>query len=176
MKLLSPLFLLLACCLPMAAADTPLNADILNRWVGGKWVSNGQFVDSAFSKANTASATTKCVWSPDHIFVICDQDINFGGTPMRELSIYSFAAKSSTFYFYGVSLGEETPRHTALEIKDNGERWLYTSTNEINGKSVQFRTTNQFHGNDTVEWLTEFSTDEGKTWTKTGEGKEIRQK
>jgi len=41
---------------------------------------------------------------------------------------------------------------------------------------VQFRTTNQFHGNDKVEWWSEFSTDDGKTWTKTGEGTETREK
>src|SRR5581483_4739626 len=36
------------------AAKTP-DADVLSRWVGGKWVSNGEFVDSAFSKAAKAN-------------------------------------------------------------------------------------------------------------------------
>jgi len=176
MPLLVRLFLVIACGLPLSAAETPLNADTLNRWVGGKWVGDGQFVDSAYSKANKSSAVTKCAWSPDHIFVICDQDINFGGMPLRELSIYTFAPKTGKFYFYGVSFGEETPRHTALNITDSGDRWVYSNTNDIQGKSVQFRTTNQFHGNDTVEWWSEYSTDAGKTWTKTGSGKETREK
>jgi hypothetical protein len=152
------------------------SADVLNRWVGGKWISNGQFLDSAFSKANQASAVTRCAWSPDHVFVICDQDIVFGGTPMRDLSIYTFAPKTSKYYFYGISLGEEKARNTALDISDNGERWVYSSSDEIKGKTVQFRTTNQFHGNDAVEWRSEFSTDDGKSWTKMGEGKETREK
>ena len=176
MKLLTHLFLLISCSWSLFAADTAPGAEVLNRWVGGKWVGNGQFVDSNFSKANTASAVTKCIWSPDHIFVVCDQDINFGGTPLRDLSIYAFAQKTGKFYFYGVSLGEETPRHTALEVTDNGARWVYSSSDEIKGKPVQFRTTNQFHGDDTVEWWSEASSDGGKTWTKTGEGKETRQK
>jgi len=176
MRLLFRLLFVIGFSLSLWAVDSASGAEVLNRWVGGKWVGNGQFVDSAFSKANTASATTRCVWSPDHVFVICDQDINFGGTPMRELSIYTFTPKNGKFYFYGVSLGEETPRHTDLDIKDNGDRWLYTSTNDIQGKSVEFRTTNHFLNNDTVEWWTEFSTDGGKTWTKTGGGKEVRQK
>jgi len=155
------------------AADS---ADVLSRWVGGKWVSSGQFVDSAYSKANKASAATKCAWSPDHVFVICDQDIIFGGTPMRDLSIYTFSPKTGKFYFYGISLGEEKARNTALDISDNGERWVYSSSDEIKGKTVQFRTTNQFHGNDNVEWWSEFSADDGKTWTKMGEGKESREK
>jgi len=176
MNLLVRVLLVIVCCLPMSAADSSLNADILNRWVGGKWVGDGQFVDSAYSKANKSSATSTCAWSPDHIFVICDQDINFGGMPLRDLSIYTFAPKTGKFYFYGVSLGQEMPRHTGLDITDNGGRWVYSSTDDIKGKSVQFRTTNQFHGNDTVEWWSEYSSDGGKTWTKTGSGKEVREK
>lgn len=176
MKRLAGFAVLIALSLPMWAADSSTGATFLERWVGGKWVSSGQFVDSAYSKANTASATTKCAWSPDHVFVVCDQDIVFGGQPMRDLSVYAFAPKTGKYYFYGISLGDEKPRNTALDIADNGQRWTYLSTNEIQGKPVQFRTTNQFHGNDNVDWWTEFSTDNGKTWTKTGSGKETREK
>lgn len=176
MNFLAKLLLLSFASLTMFAADAKPGADALNRWVGGKWVGSGQFVDSDYSKANQASAVTNCSWSPDHIFVVCDQDITFGGTPMRDLSIYAYDAKSGHFYFYGVSLGHEKPRSTGLEITDNGDRWTYLSTDTIKGKSVQFRTTNQFHGGDQVVWWSEFSTDGGKTWTKTGEGKESREK
>lgn len=176
MKLLARLLFVIGCSLALMAADTIPPAGALNRWVGGKWVSSGQFVDSAYSHANKTSAVTKCAWSPDRIFVICDQDINFGGTPLRDLSIYTFAPKTNKFYFYGVSLGEEKPRSTVLEITENGDHWVYSSTAEIDGKSVQFRTANQFHGADRVQWWTEFSTDGGKTWTKTGEGNETREK
>ena len=176
MKLLPKLLLLLFVgSTQVFAADAKPGADALNRWVGGKWVGDGQFVDSDYSKANKVSAVTKCAWSPDHIFVICEQDINFGGTPMRHLSVYTFDPKSSRFYFYAISLGEEKPRSTGLEITQNGDRWTYLSTDTIKGQAVQFRTTNQFHGNDLVEWKSEYSADGGKTWTKTGEGKESRQ-
>jgi len=176
MKLLFRLLFVIGFSLSLWSADSAAGADALNRWVGGKWVGSGQFVDTAYSKANTASATTKCAWSPDHVFVICDQDIVFGGQPMRDLSIYTFSPKTSKYYFYGISLGEEKARTTALDITDNGNRWIYSSTDEIKGKPVQFRTTNQFHGNDMVEWWTEFSSDDGKSWTKTGSGKEAREK
>ena len=176
MKMVARSLLVISCSLALLAVDTTPPAARLNRWVGGKWTSTGQFFDSAYSHSNKTSAVTKCVWSPDHIFVVCDQDIDFGGTPLRNLSVYAFAPKTSKFYFYGVSLGEETPRHTALDVAENGELWVYSSTDEIKGKSVQFRTTNQFHGNDKVEWWSEFSTDDGKTWTKTGEGTETREK
>ncbi len=176
MKLLLRLFVIFGCSLSLLAADKPSPNDVIGRWAGGRWVSDGRFLDSEFSKANTSSAVTRCAWSPDHIFVICDQDIDFGGVSLRDLSIYNFAPKTNKFYFYGISLGEEKPRSTALDISDDGEHWVYSSSDEIKGKTVEFRTTNQFHGPDMVEWWTEYSTDGGKTWTKTGEGKETRQK
>jgi hypothetical protein len=174
-RLATTLFLLSLFSAQLFAADAKIGADVLNRWVGGKWVGSGQFVDSDYSKANTATATTRCVWSPDHIFVICDQDVNFGGTPMRDLSIYTFDPKTSRFYFYGISLGSEKARNPTLDISENGNRWTYTSTADIKDKSVQFRTTNQFHDDNHVEWWSEYSTDGGKTWTRTGGGKESRQ-
>jgi hypothetical protein len=160
---------------PVHAADAALGLGTLNRWVGGKWVGSGQFVDSDYSSANKATSVTRCAWSPDHVFVICDQDVVFGGTPMQDLSVYSFASKAGKFYFYGISRGEEKPRSTGLEITQNGDRWTYSNSSEIKGKTVQFRTVNQFHGNDNVEWWSEFSADFGKTWTKTGQGNETRQ-
>ncbi len=161
--------------LPLGASDSFAPADVLNRWVGGKWVGSGELVDSAYSQAGKVAGVTRCAWSPDHIFMICDQDNVFAGTASRDLSIYSFAPKDGKYYFYGITLGEEQARHTALDISASGDRWMYSSTSEIKGKTVQFRTTNQFHGNDAVDWWTEFSTDSGKTWTKTGEGKETRE-
>jgi len=176
MKLLLRLLVVSCCSLALLAADKASPNDVIGRWVGGKWVSAGRFLDTDFSQANTTSAVTRCAWSPDHVFVTCDQDINFGGTRLRDLSIYAFASKTNKFYFYGISLGEEKPRSTALDISDNGERWVYSGSDEIKGKTVQFRTINQFHGPDMADWWTEFSTDGGKTWTKSGEGKETRQK
>jgi hypothetical protein len=174
MKLFAGIPIMVGLSLSLWAADP--SSDALNRWVGGKWVSSGAFVASAYSQASKATAVTKCVWSPDHIFVVCDQDIVFAGTPMRNLSVYTFAPKTGKFYFYGFSLGEDKPHTTALDITSNGERWTYSSSDEIKGTQVRFQTINQFHGNDAVDWWTEFSTDAGKTWTKTGEGKETREK
>ena len=176
MKLLLRLLAVSCFSLPLLAADKPSPNDVIGRWVGGKWVVEGRSLDTEYSKANTSSAVTRCAWSPDHIFVTCDQDVNVGGTSSRALSIYTFARSTKKFYFYGISLGDEKPFSSALDISDNGERWVYASSAEIKGKTVQFRTINQFHGADMVEWWTEFSSDGGKTWTKTGEGKETRQK
>lgn len=169
-------FLLLVslCPLLLFAADTKPGADALNRWAGGKWVGDGHSVDSDYSKAGKVSGVSNCAWSPDHIFVICDQDVTSEDGPTRFLSIYAFDPKTSQFHFYGLSPSGDKPRTGDVEVTRNGEYWVYLSSTEIKGKTVQFRTTNVFHGTDHVEWWSEFSADGGKTWTKTGEGKEVR--
>lgn len=93
---------------------------------------------------------------------------------MRDLSIYAFDPKANTFHFYQVTPTGEQPHSGSLEISADGTTWIYLGSGEIGAKKVQFRTTNRFHGNDQVEWWSEASADDGKTWTRTGGGTESR--
>jgi hypothetical protein len=56
-----------------AVAAVPANAagvDELGRYLG-TWTSPGTLYDTPYSKAGTATATTTCAWSQDHVFMIC---------------------------------------------------------------------------------------------------------
>ncbi len=94
--------LLVCCSLPLVAADKP-NADVLGRWVGGKWPLEGKMLDTEFSKATSVTGVSNCGWSPDHVFMICDQSLMVDGKPDRELSVYVFDRDNATFHFYGLS-------------------------------------------------------------------------
>ena len=78
--------LVLFSSLPLFAADKA-NADALNRWVGGKWPLEGKMLDTDYSKAVTVTGVSNCGWSPDHVFMICDQSLLEDGKPSRELSV-----------------------------------------------------------------------------------------
>lgn len=175
MKLLW-ILLIVCCSLEVFAADTKPTSEVLNRWVGGKWVGDAHSVDSDYSKAGTGGGVSTCAWSPDHIFVVCDQDVKDNGTAMRFLSIYAFDPKTRTYHFYGLSPEGDRPRTGDVNISADGTHWEYVTKTEIKGKLVWFRTINQFKGNDQVDWWSEYSTDEGQRWTKTGGGTEKRQK
>jgi hypothetical protein len=160
---------------PLYGADAKLGADTLGRWVGGKWSGEGAMVNSDFSKGMTLSGVTTCVWSPDHIFVVCDQAVKANDKPGRQLSLYGYDPDTSKFHFFGLSPSEAKARTPELVISSDGNRWEYLNTEDIKGKSVRFRTVNIFHDADHVEWWADYSTDDGQHWTKMGGGEESRQ-
>ena len=151
-------------------------ADVLARWVGGKWVGDARFLDTEYSKASAGGGITKCDWSPDHVFVICDQDMQDNGTAMRSLSVYSFDPENNTYHFVGLSPEGDRPRTGDVNITENGGHCEHLTKTTIKDKPVWFRTINQFKTDNQVDWWSEYSTDEGQHWTKTGGGSEKREK
>ena len=119
------LFLLLP--ISAFAADKP-SAEILNRWVGGQWPLTGEILDSPFGKAAKITGVSRCAWSPDHIFVICDQELHVGEKSERELSIYAFDDKTGKFHFYSLTPASDHASNGSLEISDDGMRWIYSGT------------------------------------------------
>ena len=115
------------CSLSLWAADSAAGADVLNRWVGGKWVGSGQFVDSAYSKANTASRNhqMRVVARPRLRHLRSGHRLRWHAACATFRSTASLQRPAS-IYFYGISLGEEKARNTALDITDSGERWVYS--------------------------------------------------
>jgi hypothetical protein len=173
-KLTALLFLLWSM---MFAADTRKpSAEALGQWVGGKWVGDGKLVNSDYSKAMTVSGVTNCQWSPDHVFVVCDQAITANRKPDRALSIYAFDPDKAAYHMFGMSPSGDRVRVTELTISPDQSRWEYLGKAEIKDTAVEFRTVNVFHDADHVEWWSEYSTDKGAHWVRMGEGKESRQK
>ena len=108
--------------------------------------------------------------------MICDQSLLEDGKPSRELSAYVFDADKGTFHFYGLSPEGGRPHTSEVVISDDGNHWEYQNKAEIKGKTVQFRTVNEWRTPDSIEWWAEYSSDEGQHWTKMGGGSEKRKK
>jgi hypothetical protein len=125
---------------------------------------------------------TNCAWSPDRIFVVCDQNNKINGEASRDLSVYAFDPEQGAYQMFGMSPGGGKPRTTELSISrdlsisHDHNRWEYLCNAEVSGKQVEFRTVNVFRDNDHVDWWSEYSADDGAHWVRMGEGKESRQK
>ena len=134
----------------------------------GVWQSKGVSHDTAYSKAGNNSAETRCNWSPNHGFLVCDQTVHppDGGT-QNDLSIYTYNDSDGTYQFTGLSRGSSRVRNLKLTIE--GRRWTYSSQFDAGGKTVHFRTVNEFVSPSKVTFRAEYSED-GKTWTLMSEG------
>ena len=168
--------LILCTSLPIFAADNKPSADVLGRWVGGTWPLEGKMLDSDYSKAMTVTGVSNCAWSPDHVFVVCDQAIIADGKPSRDLSIFAFDPETGTYHFFGLSPSGDRPRAGEVTITSEGTHWEYLTKTEIGGKPVTFRTINEFRTADHIDWWSEYSIDNGAHWVKMGGGSEKRQK
>lgn len=139
--------------------------DALDRFAG-TWQSQGTFVDTPYSAAGTASGTTTCTWSSDHIFMICQQVAMLGGKRDDDVAIYSYDDASSAYRFYNV----HASRVTSSVITVNGNTVAYPFTFDDKGKSVTIRTLNVWDNPNLYDWRTEYSADGGKTWTLMAKG------
>lgn len=152
---------------PLPASAAPI--DELNRFAG-TWQSQGTFVDSPYQKAGSATATTNCAWSLDHGFMICQQSVTMNGAPDSDLGIYTYDATANVYHFYNV----HQSRTTTSNIIVDGNTITYPFSFTAGGKSVVIRTLNIWQNADSYLWRTEYSTDNGATWSLMGSGKSDR--
>ena len=153
------------------AAPAPDGLNKLGAFVG-TWKSEGEMKDSAYSKAqpNITSEFT-CQWSPNHGFMVCDQEVRSPNGINNDLSIYTFDESKHEYRFFGFGRNDARVRTPALTIE--GNTWVYLGGFEDGSKHVRFRTTNVFTSQGHVRWRSEYSED-GSQWTLMGEGTDIR--
>jgi hypothetical protein len=173
MRLALAVLLSLALYLPTLATDK-LSADILGRWVGGTWPLEGKMLATGFSNPATLNGTSRCSWSPDQVFVLCDQELFVDGKSERNLGVYSFDPNTASYHYVELSPGGRKPSVSDLIISADGNRWEYRGAEDVKGKLVQFRSVNEYAGPDHITWWTEYSTDNGVHWTKMNSGTETR--
>jgi len=157
----------------MAASDNP-GAEVLGRWVGGNWPLQGRTLDTEFGKAATLKGLSTCNWSPEHVFVICDEVVYVNNNPERNLGVYSFDPKSGKYRYVELTPQGAQPEVSELIITENGSRWEYRGEQEIKGKKIIFHTINVYRDVDHIDWWNEYSTDGGQHWARSAEGTEIR--
>lgn len=137
----------------------------LDRFVG-TWQSSGTFVDSAYSKAGSATATTSCTWSSDRLFLICQQNVTMNGKPADDIAIYTYDDTTGKYHFYNVSPGNANS--TKLAVDDSSV--TYTDSFTDGAKNVLTRTLNVWQSPQRYTWRSEYSLDAGKTWVLMGSG------
>jgi hypothetical protein len=156
MKLALYLLTIVSCgSLTVAQAEDPVKK--LGAFLG-TWQTAGTFTGSD----NKISSTLECRWSPQGIFLVCDQLVNLPGGDHHQFTAYSYNSKDNSYSYVTIPDPGGKPNSGKIEIK--GNLWTYSSGFENNGKTVQIRTTNEFTDPRTEVFKTESSDDDGVTW------------
>ena len=130
----------------------------------GKWQTEGTLTGSA----GKISSTLECRWSPQGIFLVCDQLVNLQGADHHQFTAYSYNSKDNIYSYVTIPDPGGRPNSGKIEIK--GNVWTYSSSFENSGKTIQFRTTNEFTDPRTEIFKTQSSDDGGITWKTVLEG------
>lgn len=130
----------------------------------GKWEMEG-----AFANGDKVSSKLNCQWSPQEAFLICEQAISMASGPSRQLTIYAYNSKSNSYSYTTISEPGGKPLVGGVEIK--GSTWIYDSSYQADGKTVQVHNTNEFADPKTEVFKIVTSDDNGAHWKPMLEGK-----
>jgi len=153
---------------PAPLPARPAALDRLDRLVGS-WQSNGTFVDSVYSKAGSATATTRCAWSDDRLFLLCQQHVVLDGKLTDDVAIYTYDDATQAYRFYNVGTARENS--TQIDVSANGI--TYDGEFTDGAKRVLTRTRNVWESARAYSWRAEYSLDGGTTWVLMGSGRSL---
>jgi hypothetical protein len=110
---------------------------------------------------NGASALSRCVWTPEHVAVLCDQSITLPTGTQRALNLFTFDSATNKYAFYVLTQPGKPMQPVPLSIKDHV--WIYGGlTAGPDGRTS--RTINDFSTPGSYKWRQE-SMAKGGAWT-----------
>lgn len=129
----------------------------------GKWQSEG-----TFANGEKVASSLECRWSSQSDFLVCEQAIRMSSGDHHQLTIYSYNNKDQSYSY--TTLGDPGSRPTSGNLQIEGNRWIYLTTFERDGKTMQARTINEFSTAHKESFTVQFSEDGGATWKTQLEG------
>ena len=153
---------------PQPEVKDPLKAVAV---YSGKWHSEDESFDTKFSKPSKESADFVNDCSTQHELFICHQQASKASGTSRSVMVFLWNGKARLFETYVMDSGGGDPYRGHLTVDGDTFTWGSVAEKE---SGTRWRTLNLISGSDYIVYRVQFSTDEGKTWTTTREGKETR--
>jgi hypothetical protein len=137
----------------------------------GKWHTEDESFDTKFSKPSKESVDLVNDCFTQHDFFVCHQEALKASGTSSAVMVFLWNSKARLFETYVMDSGGGDPYHGHLTVDGDIYTWGSAAEKE---SGTRWRTLNLFAGRDRIIYRVQFSTDEGKTWTTTKEGKEMR--
>ena len=103
----------------------------------GKWVAEASF-RSAEGSSQKSTWTEVCQWFEGNYALICHTEGEFGGHPVREISVEAYDAAAKTYVYFETNNGDESGLWRG---KLEGNTWTWKQKSSMNGKPADMRFT-----------------------------------
>lgn len=153
---------------PQLAVKDPLKTVAV---YSGKWHSEDETFDTKLSKPSKESVDFINDCSTQREFFVCHQEASKASGTSSTVMVFLWNSKARLFETYVMDSGGGDPYHGHLTV--DGDTYIWESAAEKES-GTRWHTLNLFSGRDHIVYRVQFSTDHGKTWTTTREGKETR--
>jgi hypothetical protein len=140
----------------------------------GNWTFSGEMKPGAMGPGGKMTGTDRITWLPGNFFVERKFEGNMAGMDVKGTEIYGYDAAKKTYTFAGFdSMGNSSTG--TMTVK--GNVWSASGTTNMGGMTSREQCTLTFGpGNTTLDIKCSSSTDGGKTFAPTIEGKATKAK
>jgi hypothetical protein len=137
----------------------------------GKWVAEADFKPSKTSSGGKSNWTEACEWLEGNYALLCHSEGEFGGHPVKEISVMAYDASQKTYVYFETNNNDESDLWRG---KVEGDTWTWSEKSMSHGKPSEMRFTQRFSA-DSIAFKLESAVGEAP-FEVVMDGKQVRQK
>jgi hypothetical protein len=109
----------------------------------GKWSAEADFKSSGTSSGGKSKWTETCDWFEGNFALNCHSEGEFGGHPVKGISVMAYDASQKTYVYFETNDSDESDLWRG---KAEGDTWTWSEKSTTNGKPSEMRFTQRFSG------------------------------
>jgi hypothetical protein len=107
----------------------------------GKWVAEADFKPSKTSSGGKSNWTEACEWLEGNYALLCHSEGEFGGHPVKEVSVMAYDASQKTYVYFETNSSDESD---VWRGKVEGDTWTWSERSMEHDKPSEMRFTQRF--------------------------------
>lgn len=112
----------------------------------GKWAAEADFKPSKTSSGGKSTWTEACEWLEGNYALLCHSEGEFGGHPVKEISVMAYDASQKSYVYFETNNSDETDLWRG---KVEGATWTWSEKSVEHGKPSEMRFTQRF----SADWI-----------------------
>ena len=137
----------------------------------GKWTAEADFKPSKTRPGGKSNWTEACEWLEGNYALLCHSEGEFGGHPVKEVSVMAYDASQKTYVYFETNNSDESD---VWRGKAEGDTWTWSEKSMEHGKPSEMRFTQRFSA-DSIAFKLESAVGDA-SFNVVMDGKQSRQK